>query len=467
MSEFTDQERLILATIAPRIKGFHPGQREMWGEFFNNRKAILFAGRGWGKSYVLTTAASYMAMKDPYRNILLTGADWTEAWSLLAMDNDLGIISLFEEANMIQTVNKAEHTIKLINGTKIWIKGAQEHKTKGGRGPRWDAWFGDEVGIYPNDDLIQNICLSERQPPGGRPEGMFGLITTTTHITPCTLYLKERMTDDWKEYTRSGREAQGFAHPGQVKVWDVMEATDPDRYRREVLCDIEMSSETAIMTREQIDKAKEVTMWIKNPDGTVENRRPRLEDFERIHICTDHNTSTDESKTVGRSENAVLVMGSITEHSDNKNTAGLPYVWVIEDLSMDGADWEVRAIDAYMRHNAERIVIETNQGGRYIFKAIKEAARRLGHNPESIAIKAEFSKLSKEDRALPTTSFCKSGRVGFMGDFPELEKQLKAFNPAANKGLKHKIRDDRADAFVFGITGLSRVVANPFRAFGK
>ena len=464
---FSARERQIMTVIANRVAGFHPGQREMWSNYMNQRKVILFAGRGWGKSYFLTTAAAYTAMKDPYRNILMTGTQLTDAWNILAMDRDLGIIPMFEEARILKDVNKSERTIKLLNGTRIWVRGAEQRAQTGGRGARYDHWYGDEVGVYPNDDLIQNICLSERQPPAGRPEGMTGLITTTTFITNCTIYLKEHMTDDWHEYTRSGREAEAYVHRDQVKVWDVMEATDYPRYRREVLCDIEMSSETAIMTREQIDKAKRVEMRLPadNAQGW-EMRRPTLADMERIHICSDHNVSTDETGSVGRSENGLLVMGSIREHSGNKNLSGLPFVWLLEDLSMDGPEWEIRAIEAYMRYGAERLTIETNQGGRYIKKSLLLAADKLKVSRESVNIQGLFSRQSKENRALPVTGWCQSGRIGFLCESKELERQLISFNPAQNANRKDKMKDDRADAFVFGVTSLSKQARDPFRGLG-
>jgi phage terminase large subunit-like protein len=118
--------------------------------------------------------------------------------------------------------------------------------------------------------------------------------------------------------------------------------------------------------------------------------------------------------------------------------------YVIANLSgkhsPDG--WARRAIDAYRRHRADRIVAEQNFGG-----AMVEATLRAVD--PSVPVKLVHASRGKAVRAEPVVALFEQGRAHIVGSLPQLEDQLCGWNP-----LEAGPSPDRLDAMVWGLTEL-------------
>jgi predicted phage terminase large subunit-like protein len=118
--------------------------------------------------------------------------------------------------------------------------------------------------------------------------------------------------------------------------------------------------------------------------------------------------------------------------------------YVLEDLSVRATPEKVcrRAIDAYHRFQADRVVVEANQGG--------DVWSTIIHNIDpGVPVKAVHASRGKATRAEPTAGRYEQGRCHHVRPLPELEDQLCSFIPGETRDSP-----DRLDALVWAITEL-------------
>jgi phage terminase large subunit-like protein len=107
------------------------------------------------------------------------------------------------------------------------------------------------------------------------------------------------------------------------------------------------------------------------------------------------------------------------------------------------AGWAKKAISAYEQHEADAIVIETNQGG----DMAEETLRNAGFKGRIIRVHASKGKYA---RAEPISALYEQGRVANHGNLYVLENQMMEYIPATAKKSP-----DRLDAMVYALTELN------------
>ncbi|ENP7131991.1 DNA-packaging protein [Raoultella planticola] len=105
--------------------------------------------------------------------------------------------------------------------------------------------------------------------------------------------------------------------------------------------------------------------------------------------------------------------------------------------------WATKAIDAYKQHEADAIVIETNQGG----DMAEDTLRNAGFTGRVIRVHASKGKYA---RAEPISALYAQGRVAHRGSLYEVENQFMEYVPTTAKKSP-----DRLDAAVYALTELS------------
>jgi hypothetical protein len=120
--------------------------------------------------------------------------------------------------------------------------------------------------------------------------------------------------------------------------------------------------------------------------------------------------------------------------------------YVVEDLTVKSgpATWGRIATDAYDRHEADAIVGEANYGGAMVAHVIQTARPRTTY-------RSVTATRGKVVRAEPISGLVETGKVRFLGFFPELEEELSGFTTSGYTGDGSP---NRADAFVWAITEL-------------
>ena len=139
---------------------------------------------------------------------------------------------------------------------------------------------------------------------------------------------------------------------------------------------------------------------------------------------------------------------SMTETSDATGivVAGLGddgHGYVLEDLSgkYSPTEWATKAVAAYKRHKADRIVAEANQGGAMVETTLRAVDR-------SVPVRLVHASRGKITRAEPVSALYEQHRVHHIGSFPELEDECCSFEPGSTNS------PDRMDGLVWAITDL-------------
>jgi phage terminase large subunit-like protein len=121
--------------------------------------------------------------------------------------------------------------------------------------------------------------------------------------------------------------------------------------------------------------------------------------------------------------------------------------YVLADRTVEHArplDWARAAIGAYRRYEADRIVVETNQGGDLVEAVIRQV-------DATVPVRAVRAMRGKWLRAEPVAALYEQGRVAHVGAFPALEDEMCDFGA---DGLSGGQSPDRVDALVWALTEL-------------
>lgn len=144
-------------------------------------------------------------------------------------------------------------------------------------------------------------------------------------------------------------------------------------------------------------------------------------------------TNSEESDESGIAVASVYGSGDERQYSLDADYSG--------KYSPNG--WATKAIEAYEQHEADAIVIETNQGG----DMAEDTLRNAGFTGRIIRVHASKGKYA---RAEPISALYAQGRVAHRGSLYEVENQFMEYVPSTAKKSP-----DRLDAAVYALTELS------------
>lgn len=118
--------------------------------------------------------------------------------------------------------------------------------------------------------------------------------------------------------------------------------------------------------------------------------------------------------------------------------------YVIEDLTckLSPDAWARRAIEAYYRHKADRLVAERNFGGAMVQSVVRTADR-------NVSFKEVTASRGKTARAEPIAALYEQGRVSHVRGLSDLEDQMTLMTMAGYAG---EGSPDRVDALVWALT---------------
>ena len=130
---------------------------------------------------------------------------------------------------------------------------------------------------------------------------------------------------------------------------------------------------------------------------------------------------------------------------------GLAYIF--EDLTIKAGPgkWGKVVASAYERHEADRVIGESNFGGAMVEFVVKAANA-------NIAYKSVCASRGKTVRAEPISALHETGKIKMVGRFDELEDELMCFTTTGYTGDRSP---NRADWFVWAITELFPGMVKP------
>ena len=153
--------------------------------------------------------------------------------------------------------------------------------------------------------------------------------------------------------------------------------------------------------------------------------------LERVVVGVDPHTSTGET--------GIVAAGIAT-------IGGVIHGYLLEDATTGGspATWALQTIATYNRHQADRIIGESNQGGDMVEQTIRSV-----EGGTEVAYKKVWASRGKQARAEPVAALYEQGRIHHVGIFGMLEDELCTWEPG--RGMPSP---NRLDALVWAFTDL-------------
>ncbi len=175
-------------------------------------------------------------------------------------------------------------------------------------------------------------------------------------------------------------------------------------------------------------------LWTREIIGLNRIDKDELPEMKRIIVAIDPAATSGS----GSDETGIIVAGLGVDN----------HAYVLEDLSGNytPSEWASKALEAYGRHKADRIVAEVNQGGDMIEHTLRT------YEP-NVSYKAVHASRGKIARAEPIAALDCQGRIHHAGIFGALEDQMCRF-VTSGKDSPARSSPDRVDARVWAMTEL-------------
>src|SRR6266700_5421427 len=280
------------------------------------------------------------------------------------------------------------------------------------RGPQHDGAWCDEIASWRYPDAWDMLMLGLRI--GKNPR-----VVATTTPRPVKL-IRNLLAREGKDVVVSrGRTIENAANLAPAFLNEIMRRYEGTRLGRQEL-DAEVLEDVpgALWMREWIDR----------------DRVTAAPELRRIVVAVDPAASTNE----GSDETGIVVAG----------VGGDGHGYVVDDLSGRYAphEWATRAVDAYRRHQGDRIVAEVNAGG----EMVQATLRTVDANVSFMAVHASRGKVI---RAEPVAALYEQKKIHHVGSFPVLEDQLCGFTSDFDRS-RAGYSPDRLDALVWALSDL-------------
>lgn len=372
---------------------------------------LLMAGRGFGKNFTGAGWVNELVETRAAERIALVAATAADARDTM-VEGQSGILRMAPDWNR-PIYKPSKRRLTWPNGAIATTFSAEEADRL--RGPEHDAAWTDELAAWVDAqgtwDMLQfGLRL------GKRPRWL-----ATTTPRPIKL-VKELLA-------REGRDVvvtRGSTFENEANLAPTFLAAVKARYEGTRLGRQELHAEVL----SDMPGALWQMSWL---DRDRVSRAPS--ELKRVVVAIDPAASNNE----GSDETGLVVAG---EGADKQ-------VYILEDLSGRYAphEWARKAIDAYRRHRADRIIAEVNNGG-----AMVEATLRAVD--QHVSYKSVHASRGKVIRAEPVGARYEKGEVHHVGTFSTLEDQMCIFTTDFDRS-RAGYSPDRVDALVWAVTELS------------
>lgn len=393
-----DKQALLLEIRYRWSLQSRPEQRQPSGSW---KVWLILTGRGWGKTRTGAETVRAWVEGGQHQRIHLVAPTAADARDTM-VEGESGILACSPPWNR-PTYEPSKRRITWPNGAQATLFSAEEPERL--RGPQCDAWWADELAAWKYQketwDMLQFGARLGRDPRG--------VITTTPKPHPL---IKELVSRPDVFVTR-GHTADNAANlaPGFMAAIEARYA-GTRLGRQELSGEILDDNPNALWTRQSIEDA----------------RSQKAPELSRVVVAV------DPSATSTGDEAGIVVAG--------KGEDGRLYVLGDDSIQGSPAQWAKAAVVAFHRHECDRLVYESNQGGEMVAQTIKTV-------DASVPLRAIHASLGKHTRAEPIAALYEQGRVSHVGTFSALEDEMCEWEPGAAS-------PNRMDALVYALTELSK-----------
>ena len=404
IESLTDEEAEVLLYDWP--KWARPNQLPPKGDWDG---WLVLAGRGWGKTRVGVEFVRAEVEAGRATRIALVAETSADGRDVI-VEGESGLLAVCPPWNK-PIYEPSKRRVTWPNGAFAVLYDAREPDQL--RGPQHDLALLDELAKYRYAQAVWDNLL-----PGLRLGTHPRWVATTTPRP--TQLIKQLLKDPHVIATR-GKSTENLANLAQTFKHSVIDRYAGTRLGRQEL-DAEVLEDMpgALWTRRGLDETR-----VEAKDC------PPL---KRIVVGVDPAASSEENSN----ETGIVVAGV-----DARN-----HGYVIEDWSGRGTpdQWARRAVAAYRKHEADRIIAEKNQGGEMVALTIR------GVDPNA-PVKLVNASSGKRTRAEPVAALyqpiegVREAIVHHVGVFPELEDEMTTWTGGRDS-------PDRMDALVWALTEL-------------
>lgn len=372
------------------------------------RNWLIMGGRGAGKTRAGAEWIRYLAqglLDPPFRRcarIAIVAPTFDEA-RMVMIEGQSGLLAVHrpeERPTFYPTLRRIEWA----NGSVAEVFSAEDPESL--RGPQFDAAWCDEFAKWKKaPDVWNNLQLALRI--GDVPHA---IITTTPRPTKI---VRDLINDAATVVTRSKTiDNETHLAPTFLKVMQDIYGNS-NLARQELDGELMNDHPDALFKREVIEQY----------------RIRKAPELRRIVVAV------DPSVTSGQKSSACGIVVAGLGRDDR--------CYILDDAScrrLTPNQWANRVVNAYHRHNADRIIAEFNQGGSMVEAVLRQV-------DANIAMRGVYATRSKLSRAEPVAALYEQGRVSHVGAFRDLEDELCA-------GPESSQPRDRFDALVWAVTEL-------------
>jgi phage terminase large subunit-like protein len=399
---------------------------------------LLMAGRGFGKTLTGAQWSKERALERRCRIGLIapTRADVRATM----VEGETGLLSVLPPSALLgqsreAAWNKTTLELTLANGTIF--SGFSSERPDRVRGPQHDYVWGEEFSSWKDanksaDDLestFNNMKLGLRLGP--RPQAC---LTGTPKANKLTRELVA-LEAGGSLVKVSGSSYENRSNLSEAWWSDVVAPLEGTRTgRQEIEAELLEDVEGALWTKGMLDLTRE-----RMPPGWQSDplvRQRWLDRMQRIVVGVDPNTTSGESADAA----GIVVAGLSFQQG-----------YVLDDRTQERggpAAWAQAAVDAYHDWEADKIVVETNNGGEMCEMVIH------GVDP-SVPVKRVTASRGKRTRAEPVAILYvrdeergREERIRHVGVLPELEDEMTTWTPEEES-------PNRMDAAVWALTELA------------
>ncbi len=402
------------------------GSWEMWALPYQRlptgdwRRWVFRAGRGTGKTYTGSSTTNWVAGQKrlvKHGEIAIVGRTHADA-RFTMVEGPSGILATAPPGN----VPKWEPGNGLLTWPKTGAKGRifSADKPQGLRGPNTSWVWADEPAHWPDGEKTWWEVIE----PGLRIGWARAMLTTTP--LPAS-FLRKLEDDPMTVVTRASTFDNAFL-PKEVRELFRKHYEGTRVGRQELLGEYLTENENALWSQDDIDRTR-----VPKAPG----------DLRRIVVAVDPAVTAHKDSD----ETGIVVCGIDRERHG--------YVLADKSGRCSPHQWAKLAIAAYLRFDADCIVVEVNNGGDLVEAAIRAVDPR-------VKVKSVRASRGKVTRAEPVAALSERGLIHHVGNFPKLEEQLTGWDPSFSKS------PDRLDAYVWGFHELllqSNRPAGPLRAY--
>ena len=367
------------------------------------------AGRGWGKTRTGAQDIITYALENEGVNCAVIAPTFGDL-KRVAFGGVSGIMSLIPRECLIsgsgQGYNASSQEIRLKNGSKINGFSAQEPERL--RGPQFHRAWCDELAAWRYPEAFDQLLFGLRL--GKNPQCV---ITTT----PKPTNLIKSLLDKPDVVITTGStfdNAENLAPSALAALEEKYGGTTLGR--QELYAEIVEDVEGALWTREELEQTR-------IPEG-------HMPEMKRVVVGVDPAVTNNEHSD----ETGIIVAG---RGIDDR-------FYIIDDVSHKNSPdgWMREAVRAYYKHQADRVVVEVNNGGDLVQNLLYTIDK-------GVPLRSVRATRGKMIRAEPIAALYEQKKVSHCGIFAKLEEQM-CFYTGDGKS------PDRLDALVWALTELSR-----------